>query len=101
MPYPGLLPMDTKAVPTWLQLAVQVVFKFGVPSVIAIYLVWIGATNVPEIRLELAAQRREMQALQATLTNIERQGGEIQLYLQWICSNTSKDDITKRACFQP
>lgn len=93
--------MDAKGVPTWMQLVVQVVFKFGVPSAIAVYLVWIGATNLPDLRLEMAAQRREIQQLQTTMLGIQQQGEEIRLIVQWICSNTSKSETAARACFQP
>ena len=97
-------PFDDKelaALPTWLQLIVQVIFKFGVPSAIAIYLVWIGASNLPTLRLELAAQHHELQQVQQTLTVIQAQTKEIQQTLNWLCYHAAKTEIEKRACFQP
>lgn len=86
--------------PTWLQLATQVIFKFGVPSAIAVYLVYIGASNLPAIRMELTTQHLEVQQIKLTLVEVQMQSERIQLMLQFICSNTSQTDTEKRACFQ-
>jgi hypothetical protein len=93
--------LTEKELPTWLSLVTQVVFKIGVPSAIAIYLVYIGATNIPDLRMELAAQRREVQQLQVSLMEIRQRADETYLMAQWICSNTSKSETAARACFNP
>ena len=87
--------------PSWLSAFAQVVVKYGLTGAIAAYLVWVGATNIPELRLEMAAQRREIQQLQVTLQEIRHQGEELKLIAQWICSNTAKSEAAARACFQP
>jgi hypothetical protein len=86
--------------PTWLQLISQVVFKFGVPSAIAIYLVWIGADNLPAIRMELVAQHQEIGLIKQTLSDIRKQTEQNFTLLQWICATTAKTEIEKRGCFQ-
>lgn len=93
--------LNEKELPTWLSLVTQVVFKIGVPSAIAVYLVYVGATNLPDLRMELAAQRREVQQLQMSLLELRQQAEEIRLMVQWVCSNTSKSEAAARACFQP
>jgi hypothetical protein len=81
--------------PSW----ARVIFVVGVPSAIAIFLVYIGGKNIPQIILELAAIRNQIQSVQSTLSDIKIQNEATFRMLQRTCYNTAKSDPDRQRCF--
>ena len=82
--------------PTW----ARVVFVWGPLSAIALFTVYIGAKNLPDIRLEIAAERREVAALQVTLGDIKQEMQSLNATMKWICVSGAKTDEERRGCLK-
>jgi hypothetical protein len=90
------------ALPVWAQSFVvmaRVIAVIGAPTAIAIFLVWSGAKELPELR------KQSQLTYEASLTNREilrehaLQSAAIYRLLQRICSNGAKTDTDRQRCF--
>lgn len=88
-------PSWSEGLPIW----VRAVALVGVPSAIAIFLVWMGASDLPKIRSEIEQVHREV-LFNREILNQQNLKSDAQLrLLRWICSNTAKDDQARQKCF--
>lgn len=81
--------------PAW----VRAVAIIGVPSAIALFLVWMGATEIPRIRQIAEANRvNDEQILrnQAAILSSEEQ---LLRVTQRVCSQTARTDDERTRCF--
>ena len=89
-------------VPGWAK-AIAIV---GLPGIIAIFLVYIGGKEIPNIirmgqqNRDLMIQIREAQAEGARMLREQNEQSEALYRLQQrICANTAKNDSDQRSCF--
>ena len=73
----------------------------GIPGAIAIFLVYLGGTRVPELE-------RKIQSLEITSNRIVENQDKILTRIETMirvsfraCSNAAKDDASRQRCFEP
>lgn len=83
------------AVPVWAR-AIAVV---GIPGAIAIFLVWVGANEIPKIARQTAVNHDAIMRVEDMLR--EHHAHDIGMYrvFQRICSNTARNEIERQRCF--
>lgn len=81
--------------PVWVRAAAVL----GVPSLIALFLVWVGARELPRMNQELIVQRQEVQKNREMYQEHLHQQEEIYRLMQRICSNTAKSELERQRCF--
>jgi hypothetical protein len=72
----------------------------GIPGVIAIFLVYVGATEIPRIRMMVEENRKYTEFNRELLREHVAQNDELVRIVRWICVGVSKDDHDRRQCFQ-
>lgn len=82
------------ALPVWVR-ALAIV---GVPSGIAVFLVWIGAQDLPRIKADIAALRSDVNFNRKLLEDLRAQNSEILQMERRICAAVYRDD-TRSRCF--
>ncbi len=85
----------TNGLPIWAR-AITII---GVPSAIAIFLVWVGANDLPKIHLQVAQNALDIQRNTELLRELKNQNYIIQRSLVRICSNTAKSHDERQKCF--
>jgi len=84
-----------EGLPTW----ARILFIIGPLSGIAVFLVWMGAQNVPVMARSIDLTHQEVQALRQDMADHQQQTEAIFRLLQRICSNTAKNDTERQRCF--
>lgn len=91
-----------EGMPMWVKATVAVsraVVTLGVSSAIAIFLVWMLASDLPRLSREVAANTARLDQLQRALEDQKvRQDATFRL-LQRICANTAKTETAGQRCF--
>lgn len=82
-------------VPPWVR-AIAVV---GIPGTIAIFLVYLLATQLPKIEERQAAIEKQLDLERQTLDKEIARTDQVYRQLQRICSNTAKTDEDRQRCF--
>lgn len=85
----------TLELPWW----VRAIAVIGIPGAIAVFLVWVGAQEVPKIKLEVASARAVSEQNQRLLMDHQEQTAAMYRMLQRICSNTARNDDDRQRCF--
>jgi hypothetical protein len=91
-------PPDTgpfAGLPQW----AKVVSIVGIPGGIALFLTWVGAQSLPEIRTELVAYRMEAERSRQVMQAQTAQSEQIYRLLQRICAEVAKSDEGRARCF--
>src|SRR5512139_756792 len=83
------------SLPTWIR-AVTII---GIPGAIALFLVWIGAREVPRINVAVERNQVLLTDLQRQLSDQDEHAREMYRMMQRICSNTAKNDDERTRCF--
>jgi hypothetical protein len=86
---------ETHLLPWW----VRAIAVIGIPGAIAVFLVYVGATEIPKIKTEIVATRVEVLNLQRLTNEHVEQNAAMYRMLQRICSNTAKNEDAKQRCF--
>lgn len=81
--------------PVWLRAATII----GIPGVIALYLVWVGASILPSMSRDMDAIKAIVAANQKSLNDAEIVMDAQYRLLQRICSRVSKTDEERAGCF--
>ncbi len=81
--------------PIWLRAATII----GIPGVIALYLVWVGASILPSMARDMDAIRATVAGNQKSLNASEITRDAQYRLLQRICSRVSKTDEERAGCF--
>ncbi len=81
--------------PSW----ARIIFVIGVPSAIAVFLVYVGSKNIPQIMIELAVIQNSERANHILLTDIKSQNEAMYRMLQRTCYNTAKTESDRSKCF--
>jgi len=79
---------------------VRAIAIIGIPGAIAVFLVYIGATEVPKIKSEIIATRTQVEENQRLLAAQAEQNAAIYRMLVRVCSNTSKTENDRQRCFE-
>lgn len=91
-----------QGLPIWAKILFQVLFIYGPLSAIAIFLVYVGAKNLPEIRMEFSLFKKELEITNKRLEDISSQNREIidttRFILFEFCTSSAKDDTDRRNC---
>ena len=82
-------------VPTWAR-AIAVV---GIPGAIAIFLVWVGANEIPKIAQQTQRNYDAILRTQELVLQHSDQSAAMFRMLQRICSNTAKSEVDRDRCF--
>lgn len=82
-------------VPVWAR-AVAVV---GIPGTIAIFLVWVGANEIPKISRQVQMNHDAIMRTQELIQQHSEQTAAMFRMLQRICSNTAKNEVERDRCF--
>src|SRR5262245_58534823 len=77
----------------------KVISIVGIPGGIALFLVWIGAQSIPEIKTELVAYRMEAERARQAIQQQTQQSEQIYRMLQRICAEVAKTDEGRARCF--
>lgn len=84
-----------QGLPWWAQVAGIV----GIPGAIALFLVWIGAMQLPKIQIELVNYRLEAEKNRQAVQSETVQGEQIYRLLQRICAELAKTEEGRARCF--
>jgi hypothetical protein len=76
---------------------IQVIYKVGIPSAIAIFLIWALVTRIDVEILEI---RENLRLHAVDSSYIIKNTNNLQQILQRICVNTSETNEERNACFQ-
>jgi hypothetical protein len=77
----------------------KVISIVGIPGGIALFLVWVGAQSLPEIKTELVAYRMEAERARQAIQQQTQQSEQIYRMLQRICAEVAKTDEGRARCF--
>jgi hypothetical protein len=72
----------------------------GIPGGIALFLVWIGASYIPQIATELSAFRLEAERSRLAVERQINQNDQSYRMLQRICAEVAKTDEGRSRCFE-
>jgi len=78
---------------------VRAIAIIGIPGVLAIYLVYVGAQELPSIRRAAEQTEREVVANREVIRGLITQTDALQRTVQRICYNTAKTDAERDRCF--
>jgi hypothetical protein len=81
--------------PAWARAAAIV----GIPGTIAMFLVWMGASEVPKISSRVEANQAALTAVIETQRQQDRRTEDIVRLLQRLCSNTARTPDDRTRCF--
>lgn len=82
-------------VPSW----VKAIAAIGIPGVIALFLVWQGAKQLPKIEERQVAIEKSMIQTQEAIRQQAARMDQMYRMLQRICSNTAKSEDDRQRCF--
>ena len=85
--------------PTLIQVIINLVYKFGVPAAIAIFLVYTVTKELPVVREKLTNTNQQLSLHGELLRDIKFQNEAFLRMLQKTCSNTAKNDSDRMKCF--
>lgn len=89
-------PIDwLQGLPVW----ARVLFILGPIGAIAVFLVWKGANDLPDIHRQVVLNHTEIIAIRQALADHQQQTDAIYRQLQRICSNTAKTEYERQRCF--
>lgn len=77
----------------------RAVTYLGVPAAIALWLVYVGAAELPRIRILSETNAQQLATLQQQQREHERTDQEIRRLLQRVCSNTARTADDRERCF--
>ena len=77
----------------------QAIGIIGIPGAIAIFLVYVGATEIPKIARQQEQLHTAVQDNRARLAELAAIADDLTRHMQRICSNTAKDDDARQRCF--
>jgi len=77
----------------------QAIGIIGIPGTIAIFLVYMGASEVPRLARQQELMLREIQATQAQIAELVDLTATLIRIAQRSCSNSAKDDNARQRCF--
>jgi len=77
----------------------QAIGIIGIPGTIAIFLVYVGATEVPRIARNQELLLRELQRTQEQMAEQIELSNTLIRIAQRACSNSAKDDNALQRCF--
>ena len=77
----------------------QAIGIIGIPGAIAIFLVYVGATEIPKIARQQEQLQTAVNDNRARLAELNVIADDLMRHLQRICSNTAKDDDARQRCF--
>jgi hypothetical protein len=97
-PDPWPAPVDAQWM-THLPVWVRAISVFGVTGAIALFLVYIGATQVPGIRTELTALREENRQTREVLQQQVNEIRALTRAIDRLCATVAKDDSARDRCF--
>lgn len=81
--------------PPWARAAAIV----GIPGTIAMFLVWMGASEVPRISARVEQNQTSINTLIELNRQQERRTEELVRLLQRLCSNTARSADDRQRCF--
>lgn len=81
--------------PSW----AKFIAVIGLPSVITLFLVWVGANYIPKIQTELVAYRIEAEKSRLAIERQINQNDQSYRVLQRICAEIAKTDEGRSRCF--
>jgi hypothetical protein len=85
--------------PGWLRGVTLLVVQFGIPGVIALFLVYVGAQQIPRIGAIVEATNTRVAELEKQLAASDARQAELYRMLQRICSNTARHEDERGRCF--
>lgn len=71
----------------------------GIPGAIAIFLVYVGATEIPKIARQTQQNHDAMMRMQEMSQQHSEHSAAMFRMLQRICSNTARNDAERERCF--
>jgi hypothetical protein len=81
--------------PAW----ARFVWRIGIPGAIALFLVWQGASQLPQLVRQYEALRAQVAQIADVQSQHQRDSEATFRMLQRICSNTAKTDEERNRCF--
>lgn len=81
--------------PVW----ARVLGIIGIPSGIAVFLVWMGANYLPKISAQIEINANEIRRIRDAQITHEAQSEYTFRLLQRICTNTAKTEFERQRCF--
>ena len=78
---------------------VRAIALVGVPSAIAFFLVWIGAQDMPQLRLCCEATRQDVLYNRKVIEQWTAKQDALFRLQQRICANTAKTEVERTRCF--
>lgn len=78
---------------------VRAVAIIGIPGMLAIYLVYIGAQELPSIRRAAEQSEKEVLRNREVISSLATQVEALGRQVQRICYNTAKTDAERDRCF--
>lgn len=85
----------SSGMPWW----VRAVAIIGIPGMLAIYLVYIGAQELPSIRRAAEQSEKEVLRNREVISSLATQVEALGRQVQRICYNTAKTDAERDRCF--
>lgn len=78
----------------------KAVAVIGLPGIIALFLVWVGAKSLPAIQRDIIVLNQQQVQIQQLLVEHNRQAERLQSIMQQVCANTAnRDPIKEQLCF--
>jgi hypothetical protein len=81
--------------PIW----IRAITILGVPSAIAIFLVWVGARELPAMRIQSQANYEAILTTRDLIREHANHTAAMARQLQRICSNTARNEDDRQRCF--
>lgn len=82
--------------PVWLRASILL----GVPSVIALFLVYVGATYAPQILAEVKAIHADQVEIRKAHEELKKQNDQILRSIQMYCVAIGKTEVDRLNCFK-
>lgn len=89
------LPVNGNLITSW----AKAIATIGTTSVIALFLVYVSATEMPKLSAMVNDTRKQADANRDLLREHMAQNDELLRLMRWICVGVSKDDNDRRQCF--
>lgn len=78
----------------------KAVTMVGIPGVIAIFLVYVNATEIPRLAALMEETRKQTEFNRELLREHVSQNDEMLRLMRWVCVGVLKDENDKRQCFE-
>lgn len=77
----------------------RLVRDVGLPSLLVIYLVWMGANILPKLETDMLVMRDELSRTREMLQEHLRMNQQLLQTVEQLCANTAHDATERSGCF--